>query len=227
MGLALKSCFLLPSITWTRPFVDRLSFFIPDMQIWNEYLFHFYCPLFITETFTFCVLRGFWRALALRIAFISYTSTFGGGFRREWSSTAVFVVKLTAEGRTSQASVFRCFPRQSSTTFSMTLPGAMKSYIQVKRVCPARESNSRPSAFRADADFIETLLYYIFTVTDHNCFLPNNWLAYEAKVTNAFRTLTFVPLSVVIRGGSIKHNEYIWINIRVMWNTHEHSSSKE
>ena len=57
----------------------------------------------------------------------------------------MFVVKLMAEGRTSQASVFRCFPRQSSTTFSMTLPGAMNSHIQAKRVCPARESNPRPS----------------------------------------------------------------------------------
>ena len=49
----------------------------------------------------------------------------GGILQREWSLTAVFVVKLTAEGRTSQASVFRCFPRQSSTTFSLTLPGSM------------------------------------------------------------------------------------------------------
>ena len=74
-----------------------------------------------------------------------------GILRREWSSTAMFVVKLMAEGRTSQASVFRCFPRQSSTTFSMTLLGAMNSHIQAKRVCPARELNPRSSAFRADA----------------------------------------------------------------------------
>ena len=68
---------------------------------------------------------------------------------RERSSTALIVVK--AEGRTSQASLFRCFPRQLSTTFSMTLLGAMNSHIQAKRVCPARESNPRSSAFRAGA----------------------------------------------------------------------------
>ena len=42
-------------------------------------------------------------------------------------------------------------PRQSSTNFSMTAPGAMNNHIQAKSVCPARESNPRPSAFRADA----------------------------------------------------------------------------
>ena len=68
---------------------------------------------------------------------------------REWSSNAMFVVK--AEGQTSQASVFRCFPRQSSTTFSMTLLGAMNSHIQAKRVSPAWESNLGPSAFCAGA----------------------------------------------------------------------------
>ena len=41
--------------------------------------------------------------------------------------------------------------RQSSTNFSMTAPGAMNNHIQAKSVCPARESNPRPSAFRADA----------------------------------------------------------------------------
>ena len=59
--------------------------------------------------------------------------------------------KARAEGRTSQASLFRCFPRQLSTTFSMTLLGAMNSHIQAKRVCPARESNPRSSAFHAGA----------------------------------------------------------------------------
>ena len=47
-----------------------------------------------------------------------------------------------------------CFvanPRQSSTNFSMTAPGAMNNHIQAKSVCPARESNPRPSAFCADA----------------------------------------------------------------------------
>ena len=42
--------------------------------------------------------------------------------------------------RTSQASV-KSIPHQSSTTFSMTLLGAMNSHIQVKRVCQARELN--------------------------------------------------------------------------------------
>ena len=60
---------------------------------------------------------------------------YGGILRREWSSTALIVVK--AEGRTSQASLFRCFPRQLSMTFSMTLLGAMNSHIQAKRVCPS------------------------------------------------------------------------------------------
>ena len=71
----------------------------------------------------------------------------GGILRREWSSTALIVVK--AEGRTSQASLFRCFPRQLSMTSSMTLLGAMNSHIQAKWVCPAWESNPRSSAFRA------------------------------------------------------------------------------
>ena len=33
----------------------------------------------------------------------------------------------------------------------MTAPGAMNNHIQAKSVCPARELNPRPSAFRADA----------------------------------------------------------------------------
>ena len=47
-----------------------------------------------------------------------------------------------------------CFvanPCQSSTNFSMTAPGAMNNHIQANSVCPARESNPRPSTFRADA----------------------------------------------------------------------------
>ena len=67
---------------------------------------------------------------------------------REWSSTALFVVK--AESRPANQ-VWRKWTLQSSTTFSMTLLGAMNSHIQAKGSCPARKLNLRPSAFRAGA----------------------------------------------------------------------------
>ena len=49
-------------------------------------------------------------------------SSFGGILRKEWSSTAVFVVKLCSG----------VFLANHSSTFSMTLPGAMNSLIEAQ-----------------------------------------------------------------------------------------------
>ena len=57
----------------------------------------------------------------------------------------VVTVKLMAEGGTRQASVFRCFPRQSLPTFNDFSWCNEQSYLGEN--IPARKSNPRPFPF--------------------------------------------------------------------------------
>ena len=108
--------------------------------------------------------------------------------RREWSSTALIVVK--AEGWTSQASLFRCFPRQLSTTFSMTLLGAINSHIQAKRVCPARESNPRHSRYECRLRILYTICIYInliLSILNFLCYLSTYVMFNMSLVTSTIQ----------------------------------------